>query len=215
MRPRRRPVDYSTLTAPERVALVLRAKARGDHDDARRLLREAPSADYRITDPRVTDRLDDAHRLVSWALAVERPALTDAATVDVMLTILPGWVGLAAEAASWHVYKALTADGVRIGDDQLDGLLDAAHDAVRERFDALLDALQQRARCCVHSVVETWSAVDQVSRELFGVDGETLAAAMLPAALRTTVTIDVAPDPHAVAEIVRILLAKLRPEGEP
>ena len=64
MSPRRRPVDYSTLTAPERVAPVLRAQARGDRDDARRLLWEAPSADYRITDPRVTDRLDDAHRLV-------------------------------------------------------------------------------------------------------------------------------------------------------
>jgi hypothetical protein len=213
--PRRRPVDYSTLTASERVALVLRAQARGDRDDARRLLRDAPTADYRITDPRVTDPLDDAHRLVSWALAVERPALADAATADVMLNILPRWVGLAAEAASWHVYKALTADGVPISNDELDGLLDAAHDAVRERFDALLDALQQRARCCVHSVVETWSAVDQVSRALFGVDGETLAAAMLPAELRTTVTIDVAPDPHAVAEIVTMLLAKLGPEGEP
>jgi hypothetical protein len=163
----------------------------------------------------VTDRLDDAHRLVSWALAVERPALADAATVEVMLATLPRWVELAADAASWHVYKALSAGGVRISDDELDGLLEVAHDAVRERFDALLDALQQRSRCCARSVVETWSAIDQVSRELFGVDGETLAAAMLPAELRTTVTIDVAPDPHTVAEIMTMLLAKLGPEGEP
>ena len=194
---------------------MLRAQARGDHDDARRLLRQAPTADYRITDPRVTERLDDAHRLVAWALAVERPALADKATVDVMLNILPRWVELAAEAASWHVHKALSAGGARISNDEVDGLLDATHDAVRERFDALLDALQQRARCCARTVVETWSAIDQVSRELFGVDGETLAAAMLPAELRTTVTIDVAPDPQAVAAIVTMLLAKLGPEAEP
>jgi hypothetical protein len=105
--------------------------------------------------------------------------------------------------------------GVRISDDEVDGLLEAAHDAVRERFDALLYALQQRARSCARSVLETWSAIDQVSRELFGVDGETLAAAMLPAELRTTVTIDVAPNPQAVAAIVTMLLAKLGPEAEP
>jgi hypothetical protein len=215
MSPRLRRVDYVALKAAERVALVLRAEARGDHDDRRRLMHDAPIMTYRITEPAIMDRLGDARRLVEWWFAVERPVLADAAVVGLMVETLPRWVGTAGDAASWQLFTALTDNGVQGGEGEMDELLGAAHEAVRESFDALLGALKERERSVLGTAVAARAALDEVSRRLFGVDGATLIAAILPGELQTTISAEVAPDGAVVAEMVEVLLGKLAPEAEP
>jgi hypothetical protein len=215
MSPRPRRVDYTALTAAERVSLVLLAEARGDHDDTRRLIHDAPIMTYRITDPAIMDRLGDARRLVDWWFAVERPVLADAAVVGLMVETLPRWVGTAGDAASWQVFNALSDNGARSSEGEMDELLGAAHEAVRESFDALLDALEQRERSALGTALAARAALDEVSRRLFGVDGATLIAAILPGELQTTISAEVAPDAAVVTEMVEVLLGKLAPEAEP
>jgi hypothetical protein len=163
---RRHRVDYKPLTTAERVALVLRAEARGDHDDRRRLMHDAPMKTYQITDPAIMDRLQDAQRVVAWLLAVERPALADAAAVGVMVETLPYWIGFAGDAASRHVFKALS-DGAQRGETEIDGLLTESHEAVCESFETLLAALREREHHSLRVAAEARAAVDEV----FGVDG--------------------------------------------
>lgn len=130
----RRRVDYRPLTTAERVALVLRAEARGDHDDRRRLMHDAPMKTYQITDPAVMGRLRDAQRAVAWLLAIEGPALADAAAVGMVADTLPNWVACAGDAAAHHVFRALS-DCAQRSEAEIDGLLYESHEAVREPFD--------------------------------------------------------------------------------
>jgi hypothetical protein len=146
-------VDYRPLTTAERVALVLRAEARNDRDDRQRLIHDAPMKTYRITDPAVMDSLQDARRVGVWLLAIEGPALADAAAVGLMVTRLPYWVEWAGDAASRHVFNALS-DGTQRGEAEVDGLLTRSHEAVCESFETLLAALREREHSSLRVAAE-------------------------------------------------------------
>jgi hypothetical protein len=200
------------LTTAERVALVLRAEARGDHEDRRRLMHDAPMKAYRITDPAVMDCLQDTQRVVMWLLAVERPALADANAVGVMVEILPNWIGFAGDAASHHVFKAMRDDAQR-GEAEIDGLLTKSEEAVRESFETLLAALREREHRGLRVAAEARAAVDEVAHRVFGVDGRTLVGALSPVELQAEIPAEVVPDREVVAEMVEMLLDYLDARG--
>lgn len=205
-------VDYRPLTTAERVALVLRAEARGDHDDRRRLIHDAPVKTYQITDPAVMDRLQDAQRVVAWLLAIEGPALADADAVGMMVETLPHWIACAGDAASHHVFRAL-GDCTQRDETEIDGLLHESHEAVRESFETLLVALREREHRNLRAAVEARAAVDEVARRVFGVDGETLVGALSPVELRATIPAEIVADGEVVAEMVEMLLGCLYARG--
>jgi len=169
---------------------------------------------YQITDPAVIDRLQDAQRVVDWLLAVEGPALADAAVVGSMVETLPHWVEWAGDAAAHHVFTALS-NGTQRDEAETDGLLHESHEAVRGSFETLLAALRGREQRSLRVAVEARTAVDEVARRVFGVDGETLIVALSPVELRTKIPAEVIPDGEVVTEMVEVLLGKLAPEAEP